>query len=116
MPKPLVRADALLRNRPTATQKRQLAAQVERALTTARLGSIDVGEIVPTPADENSRESYETRSIGEMADSIRVHGIIQPIVVRPIQPHEADKYSILINGQKAHRQYVIIAGNRRYHG
>jgi ParB/RepB/Spo0J family partition protein len=51
-----------------------------------------------------------------MADSIRVHGIIQPIVVRPIQSHEAEKYSIVINGEKTYRQYVIIAGNRRYRG
>ena len=51
-----------------------------------------------------------------MADSIRTHGIIQPIVVRPIQPHEQDRYAIVINGEKAFRQYVIIAGNPRYHG
>jgi ParB family chromosome partitioning protein len=116
MPRALVRADALLRNRPTANQKRQLAADVERALTTARLGTISIGEIVPTPSEENSRQSYERSSIQEMADSIRTHGIIQPIVVRPIQPHETENYSVVINGEKSHRQYVIIAGNRRYHG
>ena len=116
MPRVLVKADALLRNRPTAAQKRQLAAEVERALHAARLASVDIGEIVPTPADENSREAYDPASITEMADSIRVHGIIQPIVVRPIQAHEAQKYAITINGQKVYRQYVIIAGNRRYHG
>src|SRR5690348_10776282 len=116
MPRALVRADALLRNRPSAREKRQLAAEVERALTTARLGSIGIGDIVPTPVDENSRQSYEPASIQEMADSIRMHGIIQPIVVRPIQNHEAEKYSIIINGEKNYRQYVIIAGNRRYHG
>jgi ParB family transcriptional regulator, chromosome partitioning protein len=116
MVRTLVRADTLLTNRPSQAQKRQLAADVERALHAARLASIEIGEIVPTPADENSRQAYDPASIKEMADSILAHGVIQPIVVRPIQAHEAEKYSIVINGQAAYRQYVIIAGNRRYHG
>ena len=93
-----------------------LAAEAEHVLTGVRLGSIDVGDVVPTPADENSRQTYQPASILEMADSIRAHGVIQPIVIRPIQSNEAERYSIVVNGMRTYRQYVIIAGNRRYHG
>lgn len=116
MARPMVRADALLKNRPSDAQKRQLAADVDRALHAARLATIEIGEIVPTPAEENSRQGYDAASIAEMAASIFAHGVIQPIVVRPIQAHETDRYSIEINGRKTTRPYVIIAGNRRYHG
>jgi hypothetical protein len=101
MPRSLVRADALLRNTSSAIVRRQLAAEVERALTTARLGSIDIGEIVPTPEDENSRQSYEAASIQEMADSIREHGIIQPIVVWPIQAHERGSIRLSSTAKRA---------------
>jgi ParB/RepB/Spo0J family partition protein len=112
----LVRPDILLKNRPGEVARRHLATDAQRALHAARLASIGIGEILPTPPEENSRQDYDASSIQEMADSIRTHGIIQPIVVRPIQPHEEDRYAIVINGEKAFRQYVIIAGNRRYHG
>jgi ParB family transcriptional regulator, chromosome partitioning protein len=45
------------------------------------------------------RQDFDSEALGELADSIRVQGIIQPIVVRPL----AGK-----------RSYEIIAGERRW--
>jgi ParB family chromosome partitioning protein len=115
----LLRADALLAGSPVGEgERRALAAAVADQGRVTRVASIGVGEICPTPEDQNSRSarSYDAASIQEMADSIRAVGIIQPIVVRPIQPHEAERYALSINGQTTYPQYVIIAGNRRYHG
>ncbi len=115
----LLRADALLADSPVGERERRaLATAVADQGRVTRVASIGVGEICPTPQDENSRSarSYDAASTQEMADSIRAVGIIQPIVVRPIQPHEAERYALTINGQTTYPQYVIVAGNRRYHG
>ena len=54
-----------------------------------------VGKILPNPAQP--RLSYEEESLTELADSIREHGVLQPILVRP-----------------GGSQYELIAGERRW--
>jgi ParB family chromosome partitioning protein len=75
---------------------------------------LPIGEIVETPEERNSRTVYEPKSLDELAASIKEHGILQPLLVRPIRSHEADRYpTMLINGQPMSPSYVVIAGNRR---
>lgn len=55
------------------------------------------------PDPNNVRQQLDKGKLRELADSIRQHGVLQPILVRP---HEAEKNSAI--------QYRIIAGERRY--
>jgi len=57
---------------------------------------IAINAIDETPELLNSRSAYEESSINELASSIREHGILQPICVRP-------------NGER----YVLVFGMRR---
>jgi ParB family chromosome partitioning protein len=52
------------------------------------------------PNPRNPRRAFSDVELGELADSIRQHGVIQPIVVRPVKG--------------AQDRYEIIAGERRW--
>jgi len=96
--------------------RRALAAEVRRTRQPNQLVHLSIGEIAPTPAERNSRASYDDASLDEMAASIREHGVLQPILVRPLPRHEAEDWAIVINGEETHPSYVVIAGNRRLLG
>jgi ParB/RepB/Spo0J family partition protein len=68
---------------------------IETRARTAQIREIPVERILPNPAQP--RLSYEEESLTELADSIREHGVLQPILVRP-----------------AGRSYELIAGERRW--
>lgn len=57
---------------------------------------IAVDRIDPSPETRNSRRVYDQRKLGELADSIREHGILEPILVIAV----GDRFE-------------VIAGNRR---
>lgn len=50
------------------------------------------------PSDANPRESMDSTALSELADSIKAHGVLQPILVRPI----------------AGEHFEIVCGERRY--
>ncbi len=52
------------------------------------------------PNPRNPRRAFTEAELGDLADSIRQHGVIQPIVVRPVKG--------------AQDRYEIIAGERRW--
>ena len=52
------------------------------------------------PNPRNPRRDFSDAELGELADSIRQHGVIQPIVARPVKG--------------AQDRYEIIAGERRW--
>ena len=52
------------------------------------------------PNPRNPRRDFSDTELGELADSIKQHGVIQPIVVRPVRG--------------AQDRYEIIAGERRW--
>ncbi len=72
-----------------------------------------VDRIAPTPSRLNSRTRYDEASLEELAQSIREQGIIQPLVVRPIAPHEAGEWALTLNGQREAPECVLVVGNRR---
>jgi ParB family chromosome partitioning protein len=58
--------------------------------------SAQIEEVYPGP--EQPRHHFEETALGELADSIRVHGVIVPLVVRP----------------RPEGGYYLIAGERRW--
>lgn len=72
-----------------------IVSLIESRATHAQLRELPVERILPNPAQP--RLSYEEDSLTELADSIREHGVLQPILVRPV-------------GAK----FELVAGERRW--
>jgi ParB family chromosome partitioning protein len=72
-----------------------IVSLIESRATQAQIREVPTGRILPNPAQP--RLSYEEESLVELADSIREHGVLQPILVRPVGG-----------------QYELIAGERRW--
>ncbi|MDQ4036351.1 MAG: ParB/RepB/Spo0J family partition protein [Chloroflexota bacterium] len=72
-----------------------IVSLIESRATQAQIREVPVGKILPNPAQP--RLSYDEESLTELADSIREHGVLQPILVRP-----------------AGAQFELIAGERRW--
>ena len=64
--------------------------------TSSGVSVLSVGDIEPNKAQP--RKSFDEDAIAELAESIKIHGVIQPIIVR----------------QAGDGFYVIVAGERRY--
>lgn len=79
-----------LRGEPTAAKP-----SVDPDIRTSGVTTITVGEIRPNP--DQPRRHFSDEKLIELAASIRKHGIIQPIVVRPFEGG-----------------YQIVAGERRW--
>lgn len=68
----------------------------ENATDEGKLLELDIHEIEPNR--EQPRKDFDEEALNELADSISVHGLLQPVVVRP----------------RASGRYEIIAGERRW--
>ena len=66
------------------------------AVDAEKLREIDIDRIVPNT--RQPRKHFNDESLNELADSIRAHGVIQPIIVQPLP----DNF------------YELIAGERRW--
>ena len=85
-----------LRRGPGApTSRPGIVSLIESRATHAQIREVPVGKILPNPAQP--RLSYDEDSLTELADSIREHGVLQPILVRP-----------------AGSKFELIAGERRW--
>jgi ParB family chromosome partitioning protein len=72
-----------------------IVSLIESRATQAQIREVPITKILPNPAQP--RLSYDEDSLTELADSIREHGVLQPILVRP-----------------AGTKYELIAGERRW--
>jgi ParB/RepB/Spo0J family partition protein len=61
------------------------------------------------PSPTNTRQSMDEKRLAELADSIRQHGVLQPICVRP-HPREADKFEVVFGHRRL--EASILAGLR----
>jgi ParB family chromosome partitioning protein len=74
------------------------ASDGDAPLFTGPRRTLGIGQLTPNP--DQPRTHFDPKAINELADSIRQHGLIQPILVRPI-PNNPDMYE-------------IVAGERRW--
>lgn len=72
-----------------------IVSLIESRATQAQIREVPVNKILPNPAQP--RLSYDEESLTELAASIREHGVLQPILVRP-----------------AGSKFELIAGERRW--
>ena len=72
-----------------------IVSLIESRATQAQMREVLVARILPNPAQP--RLSYDEESLVELADSIREHGVLQPILLRA-----------------AGSEYELIAGERRW--
>src|SRR5215510_7193716 len=66
-------------------------------IDTDQLREIEIEQILPN--SQQPRKSFDEEGLNELADSIRAHGVVQPIVVRPLQ----DGFFQLIAGERRWR-------------
>jgi ParB family chromosome partitioning protein len=82
---------------PTTGRKKQTLGSVgEVGKTSERVWLIPLSEITPNP--DQPRRSFKAEELQELADSIKVHGVLQPIIV----------------AEKPDGGYILVAGERRY--
>lgn len=79
----------------------------------------DTEEVLNLPLAEiirssTNRKTFTPQALGEMADSIKEKGVLQPIVVRPVDSIENEV--VRAAAIKAGAKYEIIMGERRYRG
>lgn len=63
---------------------------------------------VLAPSPLNPRKKFDEAALAELAASLRQDGMLQPIVIRRMAPHEID------HGQEDGPRYWIVAGERRW--
>lgn len=69
----------------------------KKTLSSDRINYVDIDEVEPNRTQP--RKNFDEEKIADLAESIRIHGVIQPIVVRPSEEREG---------------YEIVAGERRW--
>ncbi len=91
-------------------KRKSLGRGLEALLSTAAIPEVasDIGSLKEIPVDLLERGRYQPRvdmrgeTLEELADSIRSQGLVQPILVRPLDA---------VGGE---RRYEIVAGERRW--
>lgn len=77
------------------------------------VASLPVAEIVPSPS--NPRKHFDDAYIAELAESIKVHGLIQPITVRPLPLDAMLEYNKRRKkGDDSAPRYEIVVGECRW--
>ena len=76
-------------------QPQQTKSVTNYELRQGDIEKIDINKVYPNP--NQPRKTFDKDSLNELAESIRIHGLIQPIIVN-----------------KMDDGYMIIAGERRY--
>src|SRR5207245_5595797 len=66
-------------------------------LDSDQLRDIDIDRILPN--SQQPRKNFDEEALNELADSIREHGVIQPIVVSPLE----DGFFELVAGERRWR-------------
>lgn len=100
--------------RPTMSDRKAETPRFATHVDTALMGfererrevvELLIDEVMPNR--QQPRQSFEHASLVELADSIRLHGVLEPVLVRAIP---------LTLYEGSGRQYELIAGERRWRG
>jgi ParB family chromosome partitioning protein len=73
---------------------------------------LPIRAIARTPDEVNARVRYDEPALAELEASVRAHGVLQPVLVRPLQADERATW-LPVAGVDEHPSYVLVAGNRR---
>jgi ParB/RepB/Spo0J family partition protein len=76
------------------------------------VASLPVAEIVASPS--NPRKRFDDAYIAELADSIRNHGLIQPITVRPLSLDALFAFNKRVHPDDERPVYEIVVGECRW--
>lgn len=77
------------------------------------LGEIPLASLRPSPT--NPRKHFDAREIADLAVSIKAHGLLQRILVRPLPDSSGNEPILTTDGRWHHVGYwEIVAGERRY--
>ncbi|MBA3034841.1 MAG: ParB N-terminal domain-containing protein [Gammaproteobacteria bacterium] len=75
---------------------------------------LPMGEIVPSPS--NPRKHFDDAYLAELAESIKSHGLIQPITVRPLPFENFLEFNKRRPGGRPDRDSRLLARTRRQAG
>lgn len=87
--------DSLLKVYDESNEKEQTQSVSNYEMRQGDVEKIDITKVYPNP--NQPRKTFDKESLNELTESIRIHGLIQPIIVN-----------------KMDDGYMIIAGERRY--
>ena len=80
------------------TQPTAKSVEIEKTVApTSQDSVVQIALIDIDPNYEQPRKNFDETALNELAESIKIHGVIQPIVVTPIG-----------------KRFMIIAGERRF--
>jgi ParB family chromosome partitioning protein len=71
---------------------------------------VEIGRIRPNP--HQPRKRFDETQLAELSDSIREHGVIQPLVVTEEQPSTGEAGAPGVRGSGG--RYTLVAGERRW--
>jgi ParB/RepB/Spo0J family partition protein len=78
-----------------------------------RVAWLALDDVAPSP--ENPRRRFDADGLAELADSIRAHGVLEPVLVRPLPPTIVPEPAAATTlGAAAGPRYVLVAGERRW--
>ena len=113
---PGFRADALQPRppkgkKPKASSKTPAPGPTSEKPTPAagELKTLPLRDILPSPA--NHRKEFDKEALKELAESIKQHGILQPLLVQLMTRELRDELPASLNYPES---YLLIAGERRY--
>lgn len=98
--------------RPTMSDRKAETPRMVARVDTALMGQerdrrevveLLVGEVMPNR--QQPRQSFDQAGLAELAESIRLHGVLEPVIVRAIS---------LTLYEGSGRQYELVAGERRW--
>jgi ParB family chromosome partitioning protein len=82
-----------------------------------RVAWLALDDVAPSP--ENPRTRFDAEGLAELAASIRAHGVLEPVLVRPLPPPVVPDPAAettpgaFVNASQGPR-YVLVAGERRW--
>jgi ParB/RepB/Spo0J family partition protein len=96
---------------PTPEPAKPKAAKVVSRATTKPEADATELRTVPLshlqPSKENHRKVFDKKELQELADSIKTHGVLQPLLIRPL--NDGSNFFVIIAGERRYRA-ALLAG------
>lgn len=80
-------------------------ATAKPAVEAAELRTVPLSHL--QPSKENHRKVFDKKELQELADSIKAHGVLQPLLIRPL--NDGSSFFVIIAGERRYRA-ALLAG------